>query len=216
MSIYSKFSLAEQADVWCRTGLSDNKKYIIGGVVGGGVFLLILLVLLLVCCRKRRAKRDLERAGGGHHDEKTDHGQFSCCDHGTCNRNNGQTPVGQRTPLRPFALRPNPVALTTKEVPQQDAVSLRCRDSAGSHKSAGSDTGSCESEYSDSPKRSKRGLLKRPPPLKLTSLVTPVINGPQDNPRDKAHASTLSDPSEIPTIVVESPRSESPRGVKRK
>ena len=205
--------MAGEAHVWHRTGLSDNKKYIIGGAVGGGVFLLILFVLLLVCCRKRRAKRDLEHVVDGHHEGKTDHGQFSCCAHGTCNRNNGQTPMGERSPLRPFVLRSEPVPLITKEVPKQHTIPLNCRDSVGSQKSAGSDTGS--SEYSDSPQRGKRGLLKRPPPLKLTSLVTPVINGPQDNPRDKIHGSTLSNSSEIPTIVVESPRSHTPDRTRR-
>lgn len=188
--------------------MSDNQKYIIGGAVGGGVFLLVLLVLLLVCCRKRRAKKDLECAGDGQ--GKTGNGQFSCCNHGTCNKNHAPTPMGERTPLRPFALKPDPAVLITKEPSRQRTVSFKRRDSTGSQKSAGSDAGSGESEYSDgSSQRGKKGLLKRPPPLKLTSLVTPVINGPQDNPRDKGQRTTLHLP-EVPSIVVESPRSQSP------
>jgi len=173
------------------------------------------VLLLVCCCRKRRAKRDLER-GDGHPRGKADHGQFSCCDHGTC-RNHGQTSMEQRTPLRPFALKSEPVVVITKQPPQHHTVSFNRRDSTGSQKSAGSDAGSGESDYSDgSSQRGKKGVLKRPPPLKLTSLVTPVINGPQDNPRDKTQRPTLQNPLEVPTIVVEPPRSRTPDGMRRR
>jgi len=186
------------------SGSPDQLKYIIGGSVGGGVLVLILLALLLLCCHKRRAKRDPEHTGG-RHEGHTGHGQFNCC--------NAQTPMGPKSPLRPFILK-SPAALTTKERQRQQpvTVSLNRRDSTGSQKSSESDT--CESDYStDGSSRRRRGPHKRPPPLKLTSLVTPVINGPQHNPRDK----TLQNPHEIPTIVVESPRSRSrsPERVKR-
>ena len=209
---HRKFYLTEEAHVWCRSGLSTTNKYIIGGSVGGGGLLLILLGLLLLCCRKRRAKRDLERSG------ECQHGQFTSCNHGTCNTGNVQTPMGQRTPLKPFVLKSDPEAFTIKEVQRQPVVtiSLNRRDSTGSQKSAGSDTASNDSDsLSDGDsRRGKKGTHKRPPPLKLTSLVTPVINGPQHNPRDKAHSS-LRDPPEIPVIVVDPPQSDTPERIQR-
>lgn len=171
---------------------------------------LILLALLLLCRRKRRGRKDLERTGDGHH---TGHGQFTSCSHGACNT---QTPMGQGTPLRPFALKIDPAPLTTKEDKQQHTVnvSLNRRDSTGSQKSAGSDTGSGDSACSsDEGARRRKGEHKRPPPLKLTSLVTPVINGPQHNPRDK-NRSPPQGPPELPRIVVDPPLSETPEKMK--
>ncbi|KAF9643948.1 hypothetical protein BDM02DRAFT_3122696 [Thelephora ganbajun] len=199
------------------TSSSNNRKYIIGGAVGGGVLVLILLALLLFCCCRRRAKRDLERSGDSHSEGRAGYGQFVCCDHGTCSRNNAQSQMEQKTPLKPFVLKSGATVLTPKEGPQQHNVSLNRRDSTESQKSAGSDvsTGSSYSPDSEGSQRGRRSQ-KRPPPLKLTSLVTPVINGPQDNPRNKVDRSSLQNPQEVPTIIVEPPRSETPDRMKRR
>lgn len=199
-------------------GISTHRKYIIGGAVGGGVLVLILLALLVFCCRKRRAKRDVEHSGDGHSEGHPGYGQFACCSHGTCNRGKGQPQMGQKTPLKPFVLRSDPEALTPmggqQPRQQQRPVTPNRRDSTDSQKSAGSDisTGSVYSSDSEGSQRSRRSQ-KRPPPLKLTSLVTPVINGPQHNPRDRVGRSSLL--SEVPMIVVEPPQSMTPDRMRR-
>lgn len=200
--------LAQQGALGTNTGLSTTQKYIIAGVAGGGGLLLLLIALLLCCCccRRRRAKKDVERP-----DKQP--GQFTECGHGTCNGNHGQVQMEQKTPLRPFALRSD-VPLTSKEGPQQHVISLKHRDSTESQKSAGSDA-SVDSAYSSGPEvpqHGRRRSQKRPPPLKLTSLITPVINGPQDNPRARASRS----PPQVPTIVVESPQPEPSPGRMRR
>jgi hypothetical protein len=79
------------------------------------VLVLILLALLLFCCRKRRAKRDPERSGGSHSNGQPEYGQFACCNHGNCNKNNGQSQImEQKTPLKPFVLKSDPAAITTQ------------------------------------------------------------------------------------------------------
>jgi len=177
---------------------------------------LILLALLLFCCRKRRAKRDPERSGGGHSNGQPGYGQFACCNHGNCNNNNnnGQPQMEQKTPPKPFMLESDSATLTPKEDQEQRVVSLNRRDSTESPKSAGSDTTvgssySCDSEGSRYSRRSQ----KRPPPLKLTSLVTPVIRGPQDNPRQGVDRSSLRNSRGVPAIVVEPPQSGIPGGM---
>jgi hypothetical protein len=201
------------------TNSSSNKKYIIGGAVGGGVLVLILFALLLFCCCKRRGKGDLERSGGGQSEEQHGYGQFACCSHGTCNRTAGQPQTEQKTPLKPFVLRSDPVAPTpnSKERPQQHHISLNRRDSVESQGSE-SDTvaGSVYSSDSESTRGGKRRSQKRPPPLKLTSLVTPVINGPQNNTRRRADLPSPPSPREVPTIVVDPPRSTIPDRLKRR
>lgn len=171
--------------------------------------ILILLVLCLFCGAKRRAKRDPERSGGDHPEGQPGYGQFACCNHGICTRNIGQPQMEQKTPLKPFILKSDPAALTLNEGKQQHVVSLNRRNSTESQKSAGSDTstGSSYSSDSERPRRGRRRSQKRPPPLKLTSLVTPVINGPQDNPRSRVDPPPLPNPQEVPPIVVEPPRS---------
>jgi hypothetical protein len=178
------------------------------------VLILILLALLLFCSRKRQAKRDVERSGGGHSEGQAGYGQFACCDHGTCNRNKGQSQMGQKTPLKPFALKSDPAALTPRDgqqpgkQQQQHRVPLNRRDSTESQKSAGSDTstGSAYSSDSEGSQRGGRKSQKRPPPLKLTSLVTPVINGPQYNPRNRVNHLSLPNSHGVPAIVVELPQ----------
>lgn len=194
------------------TDSSSNQKYIIGGAVGGGVLVLILLALLLFCCRKRRAKKDLERSGGDHSEGEHGYGQFACCNHGICNKNNGQPRMEQKSPLKPFILKSDPAALTPKEGRQQHTIPSKRRDSTESHKSAGSDTSSSYSSDSESSQHGRRRSQKRPPPLKLTSLVTPVINGPQNNPRHRVDRSSLQNPHEVPTIIVEPPQSATQTG----
>lgn len=172
---------------------------------------LILLALLLFCCRKRRAKRDPERSGGIHSDGQPGYGQFACCNHGNCN-SNGQPPTEQKAPPKSSILKSDSATLTPKEGQQeQRIVSLNRRDSTESQKSAGSDT-SVGSAYSSGSQYSKRSQ-KRPPPLKLTSLVTPVIRGPQDNPRQGVDRSSLRNSREVPVIVVEPPQSGIPDGM---
>lgn len=191
------------------TSSSSNRKYIIGGAVGGGVLALILLVLLLFCC-KRRGKKDLERGAGGNSEEEHGYGQFACCNHGNCNKNGGAAQMEQKTPLKPFALRSDPAASNPRDLPQFK-VSLNRRASAESQKSVGSDTYS-ESTYStDSEGSGKRRSQKRPPPLKLTSLVTPVVNGPQNNPRRVDRSSI----PRLPAIVVDPPPSAIPERMRR-
>lgn len=201
--------------------LTSHRRYIIGGAVGGGVLALILLALLLFCCRKRRAKGDVEHSSDGHSGGQPGYGQFACCDHGTCNRNKGQAQMGQKTPLKPFVLKSDPEALAPKDGQQprqqQHAIPLNRRDSTDSQGSTGSDT-STGTEYSSDSEGSQRGRRrsqKRPPPLKLTSLVTPVINGPQYNPRNRADRSSLQNPRGVPTIVVEPPQSVTPDRMRR-
>ncbi|KAF9785708.1 hypothetical protein BJ322DRAFT_732696 [Thelephora terrestris] len=196
---------------------SSNKKYIIGGAVGGGVLALILLACLLFCCCKRRRKRDLERSDHGHPEGQPGYGQFDCCSHGTCNRNGGQPQMEQKTPLKPFILKSDPVAPNSKGSLQPQHVSFNRRDSGGSQESVGSDasTETMCSYGSGGSQRGKRRSQKRPPPLKLTSLVTPVVNGPQDNPRRRVDGSSLQNPHEIPAIVVDPPQSRTPDRVRR-
>jgi len=195
------------------TSSSSNKKYIIGGAVGGGVLVLILLALFLFCCRKRRVKRDPELSGGGHSDGQPGYGQFACCNHGNC-KSNGQPQIEQKAPLKPFVLKSDSAALTPKEGQQQRAVSLNRRDSTESLKSAGSDTsvGSAYSSDFGGSQYSRRSQ-KRPPPLKLTSLVTPVIHGPQNNPRQGVDRSSLRNSREVPAIAVEPLQSGTPDGM---
>jgi hypothetical protein len=176
------------------------------------VLILILLALLLFCCRKRRAKRDLERSSGGHSEGGPGYGQFACCNHGTCNKNNGQSQMEQKIPLKPFVLRSGAAAPAPKEGQQEHAISLERRDSTESHRSAGSDSSSSYSSDSEGSQRGRRRSQKRPPPLKLTSLVTPVINGPQNNPRHRVNHSSPPNPHEVPTIMVEPPRTVTPTG----
>lgn len=180
--------------------------------------ILILLALLLFCCRKRRPKGDPERSGGGrsHPGRQPGYGQFSCCSHGTCDKDNGQPHMEQKTPLKPFMLKPDPKTLPPKEG-RQHAVSLNRRDSTRSLGSGGSDAspGSAYSSDSEGSQRGKGELQKRPPPLKLTSLVTPVVNDPQRNPRNRVNRSSLLNPHEVPAIVVEPPRSETPDRMRR-
>lgn len=195
---------------------SSNKKYIIGGAVGGGVLVLILLGLLLFCC-KRRPKRDLERSGGGRPEGQHGYGQFACCNHGICDKNGGQPQVDQKTPLKPFILKSDPVASTPNARPRQQNVSLTRRDSSESQKSAGSDSSAdtlCSS-YSEDSQPGKRRSHKRPPPLKLTSLVTPVVNGPQDNPRRGVDRPSPPGLHGVPAIVVNPPQSETPEKIRR-
>jgi hypothetical protein len=199
------------------TGSSGNRKYIIGGAAGGGALLLIFLALLLFCCRRRRARGDLERSGDAHSEGQLAHGQFVCCNHGACNRNNGQLHIEQKT-LRPFVLRSDPTALNPREDQQEHAVSLARRDSTETQKSAGSDSSSASMYSSDSEcsQRGRRRTRKRPPPLKLTSLVTPVINGPQHNPRNGVNRLSFPNPYEVPAIIVEPPGSETPDRMRRR
>lgn len=195
---------------------SSNKKYIIGGAVGGGVLVLILLGLLLFCC-KRRPKRDLERSGGGDSEGQHGYGQFACCNHGTCNKNGGQLQTDQKTPLKPFVLRSDPVAPIPNARPQRRNISLNRRDSSESQKSAGSDSSAdtlCSS-YSEDSQPSKRRSQKRPPPLKLTSLVTPIVNGPQDNPRKGAGRPSPPGLHGVPAVVVNPPRSGTPERIRQ-
>lgn len=179
---------------------------------------LILLALLLFCCRKRRSRKDLERSGDDHSEGQSGHGQFTCCNHGTCNRNNGQPHMEQKTPLKPFILKSDPAVLTPRDGQRQHPVPLNRRDSAESQKSAWSDasTGTAYSSDSEGSQRGKRRSQKRPPPLKLTSLVTPVVNGPQYNPRDRAGRSSFPHPRQVPAVVVEPPRSEIPDRMRRR
>ena len=164
---------------------------------------LILFALLLFCCCKRRAKGDLERSGDGNLEGQPGHGQFACCTHGTYNRNNGQ-PHMEQTPLKSFVLRSDPVALAPKEGLQQHAVPLTRRGSTETQNSAGSDASPTTMYSSDSEgsQHGRRKSQKRPPPLKLTSLVTPVVNGPQHNPRNGVNRSSLQNPYEVPAIAV--------------
>lgn len=186
-------------------------------MVGGSILALILLASLLFCCRKRRAKRDFERSGGGHSEGQPGYGKFVCCGHGTCNRNNRQPQMEQKTPLKPFILKSESAAITPKDGQQQRAVSLGRRYSTESQKSAGSEasTGSLYSSDSQGSQRGKRRSQERPLLLKLTYLVTPVINGPQNNPRSRVGRSSLPNPPEVPTIVVEPPQSETPDRMRR-
>jgi hypothetical protein len=197
---------------------SSHRKYIIGGAAGGGALVLILLALLLFCCRKRRTKKDLERSGDGHSEGQPGHGQFTCCNHGTCNRNNSQHQMEQKTPLKPFILRSDPVAMTPRDGQRQHAVPPNRRESTESQKSAGSDTstGTAYSSDSQGSQRGKRRSQKRPPPLKLTSLVTPVINGPHRNPRDRADRSSLPHQRGVPAIAVDPPQSGIPDRMRRR
>jgi len=178
----------------------------------------LLALICCCCCRKRRAKRDVECSGGGHSEGQPGYGQFTSCNHATCDRNNGQLQMEQKTPLKPFVLRSDSRALTAKEGQQQHVVSLNRRGSAESQKSAGSDvsTSSAYSSGSESYQRGKKKSLKRPPPLKLTALVTPVISGPQNNPRTRVDRSSPPDSDEVPTIVVEPPQSETSHRMRRR
>ena len=158
---------------------------------------MILLVVLLVCCFKRRSERDPERSGGDRSQGQSVGGQFACCNHGVCTGSNTQLHMEQRTPLRPFVLRSDPDALTYPKAQQQRIISLNRRNSTESQKSAGTDESTSTSYSSDSEgplQRDRKKFHKRPPPLKLTSLVTPVINGPQDNPRRRVDRSLRSEP----------------------
>ena len=197
---------------------SSNKKYIIGGAVGGSVLFLILLSLLVFCCCKRRRKSDIERSGGDHQEGQHGYGQFSCCSHGTCTRNGGQPQTAQKTPLKPFILKSSTATLAPKEHPPQDIISLKGRSSVDDQKSPASDAVS-ETVYSsdsESSQRGRRRSQKRPPPLKLTSLVTPVLNGPQENPRRRADRSSPPSPHRVPAIVVEPPQPMKSGGVRRR
>jgi len=196
------------------TGSSSNKKYIIGGAVGGGVFVLILLVLLLFCCRKRRGKKDLEHSGGGQSEHG--YGQFAYCDHGACNKSGGQAQMEQKTLLRPFTLKSDPVAPTREERPQRHNVPPNRRDSSESQASAGSDTTEtlCSSD-SESSQRGRRRSQKRPPPLRLTSLVTPVINSLQNNTRRRVDHPSPPNLHEAPAIIVNPPQSGTPDRMRR-
>lgn len=196
---------------------SSNKKYIIGGAVGGGVLVLILLGLLLFCCCKRRPKRDLERSGGGHPEGQHGYGQFACCNHGICDKPGGQPQVDQKTPLKPFILKSDPVASTPNARPRQQNDPLSRRDSSESQESAGSDSSAdtlCSS-YSEDYQPGKRRSQKRPPPLKLTSLVTPIVNGPQDNPRRGVGRPSPPGLHGVPAIVVNPPKNETPERIRR-
>jgi len=174
---------------------TSDRKYIIGGAVGGGVLVLILLTLLLFCCRKHSGKKDLERSEG-------QHSQFACCNHRTYNRNCGKSQMEQKTPIKSFVLKSGPVDPTPKERLQEHVVSLNRRDSAGSDTSA--DT-LCLSD-SEGSQRGTRRMQRRPPPLKLISLVTPVIKGPQDNPRRKANPPSPPGLHGVHTIVADPPQ----------
>ena len=185
-----EFSSTKRANIRCR----KNKKYIIGGVAGGGALVLILLVLLLVYRCRRRSKRDPERSGGDRSQEQPMGCQFARCNHGTGTRDNGQLRMEQRTPLRPFVLKSDPDALTSQKA-QQHIISLNRRNSTESQGSAGADEGTRTPNSSDSEGSPERKFHKRPPPLKLASLVTPVINGPQDNPRRRVDRSLRSEPT---------------------
>lgn len=172
---------------------------------------MIILALLLFCCRNRRAKSDLERSGGGHSEGQLGDGQFACCNHGTHHRNNGQRQMGEKGPLKPLILKSDSATPTHKKG-QRHTVSLNRRESNGSQKS-GSDASTYSSYSSDSAdsQHSRRRSQKRPPPLKLTSLVTPVIHGPQDNPRHGVDdRSSLPNTHTVPTIVVEPPQPTTP------
>jgi len=196
---------------------SSNRKYIIGGAVGGGVLALILLAFLIFCCRKRRRRSDVEHSENGHPEGQPGYGQFACCNHGTCNRNVGQPQMDQKTPLKPFILKSDPVTPIPTGRPQQHNVSLNRRDSGESQKSAGSDVSAdtlCSSD-SEGSRRGRRRSQKRPPPLKLTALVTPVVNGPQGDPRRRADRSSPPNPHEIPAIVVDPPQSRTPDRLRR-
>jgi hypothetical protein len=125
--------------------------------------------------------------------------------------------MGQKTPLKPFALRSDPPTRAPKKDQQQHVVSFNRRDSDEGQKSAGSDASTCSaySSGSEGYRRAKRSQ-KRPPPLKLTSLVTPVISGPQDNPRNRADRLSPPTPHDVPTIVVEPPRSDTSHRMRRR
>ena len=210
---HRKFSLEKKANVCRRIGSSSNRKYIIGGAVGGGVLVLILLALFLFCRRKRRAKRGLELFGGDHSKGELGYGQFVACDHEIYNGNNGQLQMEQKSPLTPFIFKSDSAALTTNGQ-QQPVISLERRDSTESHASAGSDSNSSYSCDSEGSRRSRRSQ-KRPPPLKLTSLVTPVINGPQNNPCRGVDHPSFSNPHEVPTIIAEPPQYLTPDRMRR-
>ena len=124
----------------------------------------------------------------------------------------------QKTPLKPFILKSDPVASSTpKERPQEHKVSLNRRDSAESQRSTGSDTGTdilCSYD-SDGAQRGTRRSQKRPPPLKLTSLVTPVISGPQNDPRRRGDLSSPPGLHEVPGIVVGPPPYVAPGRMRR-
>jgi len=183
------------------TGSSSNRKYIIGGAVGGSVLALILLTLLIFCCRKRRGQKGLERSGGNRSEGR--HVQFACCNHGARNRHGEQTQMEQKTSLKPFVLKSDP-----KGRPQGHSVSLNRRDSAESQKSGGSVT-STETLCSPDSEGFQRGTRKsrrRPPPLKLTSLVTPIVSGPRNNLRRGVDRPSPPGPHGIPTIVVDPPQ----------
>lgn len=206
---HRKFSSEREANAFCRIGSSSNRKYIIGGAVGGGVLVLILVALFLFFCRKRRAKRNLERSGGDHSKGEPGYGQFASYNHGIYDRNNGQPQMEQKSPLTPFMMKSDSATVTTEEGQQQPAISLERRGSTESHASAGSDSNSSYSCDSEGSRRSRRSQ-KRPPPLKLTSLVTPAINGPQNNPRHGVDHPSFSYPHEAPTIIVELSQSVTP------
>lgn len=155
---------------------------------------LILFVLLLVWCCRRRPKRDPERSGGDRSQEQSVGGQFACCNHGVCTGNDRQLHMEQRTPLKPFVLKSDPDALTYQKAQRQRVISLNRRNSAESQGSAGTGEDTSTPNSSDSEGPPQRRFHKRPPPLKLTSLVTPVINGPQDNPRRRLDHSLRSEP----------------------
>jgi hypothetical protein len=177
---------------------------------------LILLGLLLFCC-KRRPKRDLERSGGGNPEGPHGYGQFACCNHGICDKNGGQPQVDQKTTLKPFVLKSDPMASTPNARPMQKKVSLNRRDSSESQKSAGSDSsaGTSTSSHSEDSQPGKRRSQKRPPPLKLTSLVTPIVNGPQDNPRRAVGRPSPPGLHGVRAIVVNPPQSETAERIKR-
>ena len=168
---------------------------------------MILLVLLLSCYRRRRGKNDVECSGSSHPEGQQAHCKSACRNHNTCNRNGGKPQTGQKTPSKPFILKLEPV--TSTERPQEHHVTFNPRDSVGSQKSAGSDTSTDTLCLSDSNgfQRGARRSQKRPPPLKLNCLITPVINGPRNNPRARADRFSPPSPRGVPTIVVHPPQS---------
>lgn len=168
------------------------------------MLVLILIALFLFCCRKRRAKRGLELFGGNNSEGEPGYGQFVICDHGIYNGNSGQLQMEQKSPLTPFVFKSDSAALTTNGQ-QQPVISLERMDSTESRGSVGSDSNSSYSCDSEGSRRSRRSQ-KRPPPLKLTSLITPIINGPQNNPRHGVDRSSFSNPHEVPTIIAEPPQ----------
>jgi hypothetical protein len=141
-----------------------------GAIIGGavgGVVLLALLLALFCCIRKRSRAR---RSAGG---SSMGEGGMPppCCGPGAVGNGHGHGRAPQMRQVAPSQVVPSCSDLLDRSP---------------------SPTGSTRSSRSSG---SRRG--RRPPPLQLESLVTPVLNGPTV----PAHKSPFADPA-IPLLPI--------------